>query len=312
MLLSILYIIFNLKSTVFLIIKNAKIRKKFLNISEQVELLKRRGLFFEDENRLRFYLKHINYYHLSAYFKTFQNNYENFKSDTSFEDILDLYNFDKKLRLLLLDILERIEISFKSVLSHDITKYRDDLYWYLPEKNNYGEIFEKIEKIIESLKNSKEIYIKHFFEKYREEKNIPAWIFFEGLTFGECSLIARNLDDSNKKTIASFYKLPKRTCIQMLHHLSILRNLCAHHSWVWNRSFTFRTSLYRKYQEEFSDIGDDSLYMLLISIQIFIKKISPNSDWLDNLEKLIDDYNIEIHRMGFPKDWKQRLEPISN
>jgi abortive infection bacteriophage resistance protein len=114
----------------------SKYEKKFLNISEQVKLLKKRGLFFEDENRLRFYLKHINYYHLSAYFKTFQNNNENFKSGTGFEDVLNLYNFDKKLRLLLLDILERIEISFKSVLSHDITRYRDDLHWYLPEKNN--------------------------------------------------------------------------------------------------------------------------------------------------------------------------------
>lgn len=289
----------------------AKYEKKFFNILEQVELLKNRGLVISDEGKLKLYLRYINYYHLSAYFKTFQDQNDLFKDDSSFEDILNIYNFDKKLRLMLLDVLEKIEMSFKSVLSHDFSKEKDDFYWYLPEKNNYINVSLKIERIIEKTKNSKEVYIQHFFKKYDEEKNLPAWIFFEGLTFGDCSLIARNLSDIDKGIIANFYKLPKRTSIQMLHHLSILRNLCAHHAWVWNRNFTFKTPVYKKYKHLFNDVKDKTLFSLLISAQIFIRKISPASDWLDKLEGLIKNHGIEIRRMGFPENWREKLESIS-
>lgn len=290
----------------------AKYEKKFLNISKQVELLRSRGLVVDDEDDLKFYLKYINYYHLSAYFKTFQDDYDSFREGTSFRDILNIYKFDKKLRLLLLDVLEKIEMSFKSVLSYNFSEKKNDIYWYLPEKNNYKEVSEKVEKIIKKTKDSKELYIQHFFKKYNEEADLPAWIFFEGLTFGDCSLITRNLCDTDKEIIASFYKLPKRTSIQMLHHLSILRNLCAHHAWVWNRYFTFKTSIYKKYKYIFFDVRDDLLFPLIISAQIFIKKVSPSSDWLDKLEELISEHRIEINRMGFPDDWKGKLKSISN
>lgn len=289
----------------------AKYKKDFLDISKQVELLRSRGLVIENENDLKFYLKYINYYHLSAYFKTFQDKNDRFRDGASFGDILNVYKFDKKLRLLLLDVLEKIEMSFKSVLSHNFSEEKKDIYWYLPEKNNYRDVLEKVERIIEKTKDSKEVYIQHFFKKYNEEMNLPAWIFFEGLTFGDCSLIARNLSDADKEIVASFYRLPKRTSIQMLHHLSLLRNLCAHHAWVWNRCFTFKTSIYKKYKNVFLDVRDDLLFVLIISAQIFIKKVSPTSDWLDKLEDLINEHGIEADRMGFPVGWKEKLKSIS-
>ncbi|MCK4554461.1 Abi family protein [Candidatus Parcubacteria bacterium] len=87
--------------------------------NEQIELIKSRGLIIDDEERLKKYLINISYYHLSAYFKSFQHS-DRFKDGTTFEDVINLYEFDKKLRLLLSDVLERIEKSFKCSVIYNL------------------------------------------------------------------------------------------------------------------------------------------------------------------------------------------------
>lgn len=286
-----------------------KYKKPFLTIDEQISLLEKRGLIVVDKEKAKFYLKNISYYHLSIYAKAFQDKSDIFNKDTTFEEVLDLYNFDKKLRLLLLDVLERIEMSFKCVLTHEIAKSKGDNCWYTKGENfQNGE--EDIVELLDKTKGSDEIYIQHYYKNYLEPPYPPAWMFFESLTFGKCSRLARNLYDTDKQIIASFYRLPKKTAIQMFYYLSHLRNVCAHHSRVWNRGFVIKVAKYKKYKDLFDDLRDDSLYTYLITIQILLKKISPTSLWLEKLDDLISKYNIPIHRMGFPKDWRIKLEGI--
>jgi abortive infection bacteriophage resistance protein len=287
----------------------AQYNKPFLNIDEQVKLLKSRGLIFTDEERVKFYIKHIGYYHLSIYAKAYQNPDNQFKTNTTFDDILNLYNFDKKLRILILDILERVEMSFKCVLSYEITRTRNDNFWYTTDKNEYGNSEDKIKDIISGLKDSKEVYIDHFYQKYPESEYPPAWIFFESMTFGECSLFVRNLGERERQVIAGSYKLSKAV-INMFYHLSHLRNACAHHSRIWNRRFITKIAKYPKYSDAFNDNYDNSLYSYLVIMQILIIRISPESNWLDRLNNLIDEYKVDINRMGFPTDWKCKLESI--
>lgn len=288
--------------------------KSFLDISEQINLLKSRGLIIEDEEEARYFLRNVSYYHLSAYTKAFQesDNEDRFKDQTTFKDVLDLYNFDKKLRLLLLDLLERIEMSFKYVLAYELTNAKGkNIYWYA-DRNNFDSN-EKVDRFFEDLKSrlkeSKEIYISHFYQKYSNPFP-PAWIFFESLTFGECSLLSRNLCDNDTQIIAGFYGLSKRGTIQMLHYLSHLRNLCAHHSRVWNKEFTIKISKYKRYNDVFGDSSSSSLYAYLVVAQIFLLKISPTFGWIEKLKDLIDKYNIPLYRMGFPEDWYERLSTM--
>jgi abortive infection bacteriophage resistance protein len=168
--------------------------KSFLTIDKQIGLFEERGLKIGDKKRAEFFLKHISYYHLSIYTKALQNKDNSFKNDSNFEDIIVLYNFDKKLRLLLLDVLERIEMSFKCVLAYEITKYKDDNFWYANE-NNFCNGKDDIEKLLDDVRASKEIYIQHYYRSYSKPMYPPAWIFFESLTFGNCSRLARNLHD---------------------------------------------------------------------------------------------------------------------
>ena len=284
-------------------------KKPFLTIEEQISLFEERGLEIPDKDRARFFLRNISYYHLSIYTKAFQSKDNIFVEGTSFEDVLDLYNFDKKLRLLLLDILERIEMSFKCTLAYDISKDKNDNFWYA-SGDSFRNNDEDIEKLLGDIKTSNEIYIKKYYENYGSPDYPPAWIFFESLTFGECVRLARNLYDRDRQTISGFYRLPKKTAIQMFHCLSHLRNICAHHSWLWNRWFTMKISKYKKYDDIFGDSPEQSLYSYIVAIQILLKKISPTSKWLEKLEELIKEYNVTVYRMGFPEDWIDKLKSI--
>ena len=288
--------------------------KKFLTFDEQIGLLEDRGLIIDNKEKLLSILKHVSYYHLSIYCKAFQNENDQFKDGTTLQNVWDVYNFDKKLRLLLLDVLERIETSLKCILIYEISKSKNDNYWY-SRRDNYivqsrseeKKKFEKfLEYILNNIKFSQEIYIQHYYNEYSFPKYPPSWMFFEDLSFGKCVKIVRNLNDSEENIIASFYQMNKKS-IQMLHRLSVLRNSCAHHSRIWNRNFTMKMP---KYNAVFNEVRRNSLFAYVVAIQIFFKKINPKSNWLDRLEDLISEYNVEIYRMGFPHDWKDRLKSI--
>ena len=84
--------------------------------AQQVELLRERGMVFDDFGTAEFYLEHLNYYRLSAYWLPFEADHKThrFQPNTRFERVLNLYVFDRELRLLVLDAIERVEVSVRS------------------------------------------------------------------------------------------------------------------------------------------------------------------------------------------------------
>jgi len=93
-----------------------------LSVADQADLLRDRGLVCNSAQRVEHYLSHIGYYRLSAYWLPFEipdsenNGSRNhkFQLGTSFDQILSLYIFDRKLRLLIMEAIERIEVAVRS------------------------------------------------------------------------------------------------------------------------------------------------------------------------------------------------------
>ena len=291
-------------------INKIEYNKPFLEISEQINLLEERGLIIKDRVAASFFLKHINYYHLSIYFKAFQNDFNLFLGEIRFEDIFNIYDFDRKLRLLFLDVIERIEISLKSFLSYEITKSRQNIFWYF-NKDNF-ENFDNIERQLEKTLTSKEIYLEHYYKKYNYPQYPPAWMFFESLSFGDCSRLLNDLKIQDKLLIINNYGFRRIKAIKFFYYLSHLRNCCAHYSRVWDKNFIIKVNKKIESKDLFNYTNSSSLFAYTIIIQIFIKKISPTSDWLDKLESLIKNHNIEIRRVGFPENWREKLESIGS
>ena len=283
-------------------------------LDEQIEIIKNTGLVIDDEEKLKKYLINISYYHLSAYFKSFQHN-DKFKSGTTLENVINLYEFDKKLRLLLLDVLERIEKSFKCSVIYNLAIDHNNPHWYLDldlysSQENFDEFIEPL--LEKNIKISKEVSIRHYYDKYSEPEYPPSWIALEVLTFGECVKLCRQLKRAEQNSFSRPFNIDRQFLISWMHGLSVVRNICAHYARIWNKNIALSLKLnHRIYGEFFNDSARAKLYNYLVVIQIMMCKINPTSSWVEKLENLVDEYQPYLPSMGFPGDWKERLEKIS-
>ena len=122
--------------------------------------LENRGLNVGDLGRAKKYLEFIGYYRLSAYFLPYQNSKDHFKDDVKFNDILTLYIFDRKLKLILMDAIERIEVAIRSAIMNYMSLYTNDPHWFLTESHfdNYspqkGKSFQHYDGFLSSIQNS--------------------------------------------------------------------------------------------------------------------------------------------------------------
>lgn len=98
-----------------------KFDKQPTSIDEQISLLRSRGMTWENEAYARRWLETVGYYRLSAYWLPSeqpaiddQTRSKLFKPKTSFEEITEIYRFDRRLRLLVMEAIECIEVSVRS------------------------------------------------------------------------------------------------------------------------------------------------------------------------------------------------------
>ncbi len=94
-----------------------KYTKPALTLEEQADLLLNRGMA-GDRNIMIARLRTVGYYRLSGYWFPFRKTDESFKEGTSFETVWNRYAFDRRLRLLVMDAIERIEVAVRSELAH--------------------------------------------------------------------------------------------------------------------------------------------------------------------------------------------------
>jgi abortive infection bacteriophage resistance protein len=173
-----------------------KFNKPALTVEQQVDLLVTRGLKIGDRKVASHYLRFIGYYRLSAYCIPFQYggkdaNKHHFRPNASFEQILELYIFDRKLRLLVMDAVERIEVAVKAAISN-VASVNHGSHWFLREeffttKFKHASFLEKVKKDISA--NKSEVFIQHYNNNYCDPELPPSWMVFEMLSLGTVSLI---------------------------------------------------------------------------------------------------------------------------
>jgi abortive infection bacteriophage resistance protein len=108
-----------------------KYPKTPLTNQEHIKLLRDRNLLILSEERAIKYLNNIGYFRLTGYMFHLQtkDGNHNFKEEVVFDDIINLYKFDKKLRAILIDYLERIEVAVKAKLTNKYS-LKNDFFWY--------------------------------------------------------------------------------------------------------------------------------------------------------------------------------------
>lgn len=293
--------------------------KTALSFPEQAELLISRGLIVEDRNELETYLSQINYYRLSGYLYPFRlidsfTGDESFKPGTTFRMIRNLYEFDRRLRLLFMNAIERIEVA---ILRTQIVEVNTSLYGpfgyteiknYRPHFNNY-EYMKLMNDISEDENRSYEGFIRHYRTKYDEDKYLPLWIAVELMSFGQALTLYKNQNSAVKQVISRKYRLFPKVLDSWLLTIGAIRNSCAHHNRLWNRPLPLKPMLPdQKYDSRWyvpNQIPDDRLYTAMTIINYLLTFIAPGDHWKNSLVELLTAYpTIPKNSMGIPEDWQ--------
>lgn len=288
------------------------------SIPDQIAILDGRGLVIKDIHLIEHFLTHVGYYRLAGYWQIFQNDriQHTFIPGTSFEQIIELYDFDRELRIMLYDAIERIEISFRTNLTHQLCISYGALWFndekYMDDKTRHKE---NIAAIIEEVERSKEGFIKHHDDKYGKKDFPPAWKTFQVLSFGSLSKIYSNLSSTlpEKNVIARILGLPNYVYLESwIQTICIIRNLCAHHSRIANRKFDFPPKKLVKstypwiIQIPANQHQSMLLYNQLCTVKFILNRCSPNNHFTQKLLTLLSKYpSLNIKGMGFPTDWNK-------
>lgn len=291
-----------------------KYTKTPISILEQIDKLKDRGLLFIDEKKAENYLSNISYYRLRAYTFPFQNNNNPnhpFIQKVSFEDIITLYVFDRRLRLLIFNAIEKIEIALRTqIIYHYSLTYGG--FWHLkPELYNNAVYFtEHIAALQKEIDRSNETFIKHYEKTYSDPKEPPSWMSLEISSMGLLSKIFSNLKKEKcKDTITAHFGLKDvDVLINWMYCFSVIRNICAHHGRIWNRRLP-KITLPRKTLYAFVDnkqIYNNKTYAYLCCILYVLNIISPEHSFKNNLLNLMKICPMmQEKEIGFPKNWQK-------
>ncbi len=318
--------------------------KPAISILEQVDLLKSRGLYFRDEARAADFLSAVSFFRLTPYMRPFQVlscSEHAFLPGTGFRQISQLYEFDRRLRLLLIDAIERTEVAIRAAISNHMGPVYGS-HWYL-RRSHFKDRYDH-ERLISTIDNSQqkalqdyrrevtridrlinadeprkeelrsrrahESYARHYALTYDEPALMPGWAMLEELTIGDLSHLYRGLaKDNDRKIIGQHLAAPAPLLDSWLHTLTVVRNICAHHARIWNRELAIKPErpkqagfLWPNYLRCGSQ--HTRVAVVLAILQHFMRQVSPHTHWSKCLADLFSEYTeIDKQAMGIQDAW---------
>ncbi|MFA6699227.1 MAG: Abi family protein [Thiomicrospira sp.] len=331
-------------------------KKHWLSFDEQLEQLTQRGLSVTDPNKALEGLKRIGYYRLSGYFYSLKQRCEPccfiddpnnikvckglkqsekvvknevvdfFKPGASFQDAVHLYVFDKKLRLLALDGLERIEVGLRVDIAYTLGEHGAFSYLNpdclarhftqeLDPKSNTTGFVDWMNHQARQVARSKEEFIVAYNKKYYQP--VPIWMACELWDFGTLSKLYAGMLPDDQRKIASRYGISDpKVMVSWIRSLNYLRNVCAHHSRLWNRNMTEQPKKPKPseaplFEQAWNDAHSLARPFLgLCLIQFYLCTINPTSSWWRRLTELLNTFpelehlGIDLKAMGVIEGWK--------
>lgn len=286
-------------------------------IQEQIDLLKCRNMAFKDESNVPHFLANISYYRLKGYWWEMQEDkiQHRFADHSYFEDVIDLYNFDRNFRLIVFNAIERIEIALRTKMIYHLSlTYGAE--WYLDaslfHNNKHFSDFES--KIHTELSVCSEEFIKKHFENHPKE-NPESWKALEILTLGSLSKLYGNLNHQlpEKNIIAKEFGLYNQKYLSSwLITITLIRNIIAHHGRLWNRVIINKYEWTNKTISPILNYVPNNyqrrkIFPILSAILYLNNFISPGHHLKQDILTLFDEFNqVPLYKMGFPKGWENQ------
>ena len=311
--------------------------KPHLTIPDQIALLKQRGMTIQDDLAAAACLEKFGYYRLSGYWYPMRRSQlqatpngqvtqvlNSFRPGVELRHAEDLCIYDKRLRLLLTDAIERIEVAVRVDVAHLLGAR--DAWAHLNPAELHGNFAAKVNpgtgqtrhqewmaRLAAVEARSKEDYVKHFRGKYSSP--LPIWMSIELWEFGTLSFFLEGLKQADRQTLAAKYGLPRPELLtSWIRAMNHARNICAHHSRLWNRSPADQPKPPKPGEIPLLDHlaanlrAQTRLYAVAASVQVLLRRISPNSQWANRLKAHVQTFpaapGVVFSQSGFPADWE--------
>lgn len=296
--------------------------KIILNVEQQIQSYIDAGMGVSDIDEAKEALQTIGYYRLRGYcFHLYDNDAKKYRAETNFSDVLKLYKFDMELSHLLFEMASSIEVSLRSRLIDALLVHNDALILMDPavfkDKSLY---WRNMGAIASEISRSNDVFIKHNFINHDGE--IPLWAAVEVMSFGTLSKVIKNLktgEGSSYSKLAENYryismngkkvKPSKDMLTSWIQAVSVLRNICAHNSRIYNRAISTAPEIV-----SYDRVNPQPRYNGLYQVVLAMKYLRPTDEiWCEFVQKLKCIFMkyiraFEYGRMNFPEDWENHFE----
>ena len=300
-----------------------------LELDELVDRLRERGLRVPEPVRATRYLRHIGYYRLSPYAIPFQQEGPDhfFQGTATFDDLLDLYVFDRTLRLLVMDALERVEVAVRAALTDHMSTTHGDPHWYTDpahfhDRGRHAKFMRLVRDTCDArLRGAPDAgedslvhrsALEHYLTTYGSPEFPPSWLIVETLTIGQLTSLYRNLRlRSDRTAVAKSIGLTAPVLESWMGTYVRVRNVCAHHGRLWNLGLGVYPAIPASSSISWLTCADSlpnrsrkRLYPVLISLQAVLDVVSPRSSWARRLHELLSGRpSMNLAGMGVPENW---------
>lgn len=305
--------------------------KPHLSYAEQLQLLRTRGLSVEDEGAALAALARYGYYRLSGYWYPLRKTkpvgqsgrLDNFVDGASFEFIVQLADFDKKLRMVVLSAIETIEVALRVAVAYRMGKIHPEAHltpnvldagFCKPKpKATQSEHAIWISKFEAAVEKSREEFVDHHRDKY--QGRMPIWVAIELWDFGMLSRLFGGLQSRDRNALSASFMLHDGEVLRSwLRMFNFIRNVAAHHSRLWNRSLPDTPRLPPKEKCRYLEfLHQDSrarskLFGALTCLRFLLRQVKPDSSWHEELMAHLETFPrsdlLSLESAGFPAKWK--------
>ena len=224
---------------------------------------------------------------------------DDFIGGSRFEEAVELYVFDKRLRLLALDALERIEMAVRvdiayllgryGSFAHHEVRHFDRNFTTRPVRQKDGATrFQLWHERFEGLqyRAKKDPFVDHNVKKHGR---LPIWVTIEILDFGSISQLYAGLKYKDRRDIAEKYLMKENDFKSLLRSLNYIRNVSAHHSRLWNINVLEHASEFHL-DSHWEALSGNRAFFYFCGMQHLLNTICPQSAWTERFKDHLDSF----------------------
>ncbi|MBU9344055.1 Abi family protein [Burkholderia multivorans] len=287
--------------------------KVALSAEETLHRLWQRGLRIDDRPTNLRVLRSIGHFRLLVYMRRFQNPAtKQFWPRTRFSDIAELYAFDRRLRSITMDAVERIEVALRAALSNPLAIDYGS-HWYIERERfvdlrQYARVLDQIASECETRQAAA---LAHYYRTYARPDLPPIWLVCERLSLGALSRLFNALSIRDRKTAGRHMwpDIPDTVLTSWLQSLTDLRNACAHHARLWGMKLTVSPPAkpaarnLARYAAEMT--RPETFYARATMVKALLDPLGHGDEWRETLRTVLAgcEHVAPSTHLGFTTDW---------